>query len=517
MRFKDYLLPLIAAVGIAMVVQYYMTDKTKKVDAVAKIAPGREHYAPDVEDAHRPLQFDVDFDESAAIDHKAEITEIATDYAQYSFSTDGGVLDQISFNHQVSGPHASLASILPSNKESRCFLLALAEKTPYYYELIEKKELDDFFELVYQSDASVGKIIKKYKVYKHTCQVDVHVSVEPKVATDNYQLRMLYPSPVIGGVVDDVVQGVVAEPRYGLIKKSMIEIANKPYWDMPPLFGAEDRYFVFTLIKDHAMGVRRAYFKLNGADQLISILETKKITGSFELDLSFYFGPKRVELMDAVDARLSQTLEYGWLTPLSRGFVRLLNLINDYVKNYGIAIILLTILIKLCMLPFTWQGEKGMKKQMELQRKMQYLQQKYKHDRQALAEAQSELMRTHGMGSVAGCLPMLLQIPVFICLNKALSNAVELFGAPFLWVPDLAAKDPYYILPLLAGGSMVATMLFSPRSSNVGVRQNMTMVAFALLFGAFATNFAAGLSLYLFVNMILTVSQTWAYSYIKGR
>jgi len=124
-------------------------------------------------------------------------------------------------------------------------------------------------------------------------------------------------------------------------------------------------------------------------------------------------------------------------------------MLYDLVHNYGIAIILVTLLIKLLMAPFTFRSEQGMKERAEFQRKMKYLQEKFKHDKQALASAQAELLRKNGLSGLGSCLPNLLQLPFFIVLGSVISNSIELYKAPFLWINDLSAPDPYYILPLV--------------------------------------------------------------------
>jgi YidC/Oxa1 family membrane protein insertase len=276
------------------------------------------------------------------------------------------------------------------------------------------------------------------------------------------------------------------------------------------LFGAENKYFVHALVDDANQFVQRAYYH-TAERKLFAIVEGPSIQDITTWQVGFYVGPNEEGFMTAVDPRLEQTLDYsGWLAPIAKAALAVLKWLYSYLHNYGLAIIVLTILMKLVLLPFTWHAERGNKQRQEFQKKLNYLQQKYKHDKELLARERADLIRKHGMPGLSGCLPLLLQIPVFFALNKVLSSALELYQAPFmLWIHDLSARDPYYVLPLL----IVLTMLL--QAFSVDSQQRFAVMAMALVFGAVATNFAAGLSLYIFVSTLLSVIQTMAQRQFK--
>jgi YidC/Oxa1 family membrane protein insertase len=161
-------------------------------------------------------------------------------------------------------------------------------------------------------------------------------------------------------------------------------------------------------------------------------------------------------------------------------------------------------LIKLVLLPFSLKGEQSMKKQREFQKKIAYLQQKHKANPELLNEERNELMRKQGVGGmIGGCLPILLQIPIFFALNKVLSSSFELYQAPMLWIPDLSATDPYYILPVLVAIVMVLNAIISSDS-----QQMITGLVMALVFGAISASFSAGLALYLGTSVLAGIIQT---------
>jgi len=282
------------------------------------------------------------------------------------------------------------------------------------------------------------------------------------------------------------------------------------YWEIPSLFGIEDKYFVNAMVNDSKGIVQRAYYKVNGINQFLSILEVSEIKDSFNFDLSFYMGPKQANAISPVDPRLESVLDYGYFAPFAKLLLAILIFFYSYFKNYGLAIILLTVLIKLILLPFTFKSEQNAAgKSSNWQKKMQYIQHKYKDNPEAALRAKAEIAK-EGLPNL-GCLPLLLQFPIFIGLNRVLSNAIELYKAPFLWIPDLSLKDPYYILPILVG---VVTILNSSSVSN-DPRQRFSSYGIALVFGAFLAGFPAGLVLFFLVSTALSVLQSKIYLMFK--
>lgn len=512
MKLKDFLIPLMLAIGVTMTVQHFFIDRKKDQETAAS---GRVRVAPRVQEVHRPLNLDVDFGPDTLVDQKATLTTIDTDYAQFVFTTDGGALDRVSFKHVVGGNHNWLTAALPQERDQRSFLVALDDNTPFHYTLAHVQDGADQAVVEYSASCKQGLIRKRFTIFKHECKVDVALSIEYTGKNTPIRLRLLCPSPAIVGLTDDVIKAVIYEEKR-LNKRGMTELGQLQYWENPSVFGLEDRYFVYALINNPDNFVQRGFYKVIGTSSVLTILESKEIADSAQNTLSFYFGPKQASQFQLVDPRLEPTLEYGWFAPVSLVFLKILNWLNDYTRNYGLAIILLTLLIKLFLLPFTWGSEAKMSRQKsDYERKLRYIQQKYKHDPEMLMREKAEFVRTHGVpGGMAGCLPLLLQIPLFLALSNILSRAVELYQAPFYWIPNLADKDPYYILPMIVVGTMVLhSMVSSAKGSDV--RQQMTSIAVALVFGAFSASFAAGLSLYLSVNMLATVAQTYLHGLFK--
>ena len=244
----------------------------------------------------------------------------------------------------------------------------------------------------------------------------------------------------------------------------------------------------------------RAYFKQIDSKNYQAILESDSFAQEFKQDWSFYVGPKVESALQAVCPALEQTIDYGWFSFLAKPMFTVLKKLKDYTGNYGFAIIILTICLNLLLMPFRLTGEKSMRQQAEFQKKLSYLRQKYKHDKQALDNASAELIQKHGMPGFMGCLPMLLNIPFFIALSRVLSCSFELYGAHFFWLVDLSAKDPFYILGILTGACMLLTPVADPK-------QTAMRYGSALIFGTVTMYLSSGLALFIFMNTLISVVQ----------
>ena len=231
-----------------------------------------------------------------------------------------------------------------------------------------------------------------------------------------------------------------------------------------------------------------------------------------------YFGPKKLDIMKSVGSNLYKAVNFGWFDVIAQPTLYLLNFFYGIVKNYGIAIILVTIIFKAVFWPITQKGLKSMKNMQKLQPKMVKLKEKYKDDPARMNKEVMNLYKTYKVNPLGGCLPMVLQIPVFFALYKVLLMCVELRHAPFmLWISDLSAPDrlpigidiPYLggipVLTLLMGGSMFLQQKMTPTTADP--TQAKIMMFLPVLFTFMFVNFASGLVLYWFVNNLLAIFQ----------
>ena len=496
MNIKDMIVPLILAIATTWAINHYFFGPKDS-------SQQHEFSAPQSKVECQPLQKDIHFTD-AKRSKAAQLIPIETSWGSLEFSTDGGSLTRLSFNRSMDGALRSISTIYPpesDDKQNFPFLIALDENTPFFYRLVRQEDTGSTIDLTFEGSSDTATISKTFVIYKEIRQVDLKLEVDPR-SGKTVQVRIFYPAPVMPELKDQ--QMVAADILFGadtFKKEYRNSIKPENYWVKPTLFGAENKYFVHSLVNDTEGFVQRAYYKLIGTDQLQAILEGPPTDTTQTWNLSFYLGPKEFTAMKPVDERLEYTLEYsGMWAPVSRVLLMILNWLNDYVHNYGFAIIILTALMRLLLLPFSLRAKKGMKDRTESQRKLQYIQQKYKDDPQAKAQAQAEYMRKHGLG-LAGCLPLLIQFPVFLGLSKVLSSSIELYQSPFLWIKDLSAPDPYYILPV----AVMIGILYRALASKDNA-QRLPLLAMALVFGAFSATLPAGLVLYIAIGSVLNVA-----------
>ncbi len=223
---------------------------------------------------------------------------------------------------------------------------------------------------------------------------------------------------------------------------------------------------------------------------------------------TLFVGPKLQEQLVAINPELFRVADYGTLAVISRPLFRLLALIHDFVKNWGVTIILATFLLKLAFYPLSEKAGRSMARMRALAPRLKLLQEQYKDDRSKLGQATMELYKTEKVNPVSGCLPMLIQMPVFLAFYWVLLESAEMRQAPFLgWINDLSSRDPYFILPALNGLAMFAQQKMNPPPPDpmqAKLFQFMPVV-FSVMF-AFAP---AGLVLYWVTNTGLGILQQW--------
>ena len=228
---------------------------------------------------------------------------------------------------------------------------------------------------------------------------------------------------------------------------------------------------------------------------------------TFSLPYRLYFGPKDLDLLKGEGNQLERAIDLGWFSSVAKPLLYALKFLYRYVRNYGIAIIIITVVIKILFYPLTYKSYKSMKEMQKLQPKMAELKEKYKNDRDAMNKAVMELYQTHKVNPLGGCLPMLVQMPIFIALYRALMSSIELRHAPFmLWIHDLSARDPYYVTPIVMGATMFVQQRMTP-SAGMDPAQAKMMMMLPVIFTVMFINMPAGLVLYWLVNNILTIAQ----------
>ena len=273
----------------------------------------------------------------------------------------------------------------------------------------------------------------------------------------------------------------------------------------------QDKYFMSVLMPQKAAA---ALAKKEG-DKLVSagVRFPAPVNGSV-LNMQLYAGPKEYDILKALNVGLEDTIDFGWFVFGSWALVKavakpifyVLRFLYEFTHNYGITIILLTMLIKLMFVPLQYKSYKSMKQMQVIQPKVLAIQNKYKDDRDRLNKELIKLYKDHRVNPVGGCLPMVLQMPVFVALFNILYMTIDLRQAPFmLWIKDLSVQDPYYVLPIIMGATMVIQQKITPTTMDPTQAKIMLFLPVFMTF--LFVNFPAGLVLYWLTNNTLTITQ----------
>lgn len=244
----------------------------------------------------------------------------------------------------------------------------------------------------------------------------------------------------------------------------------------------------------------------------------EEIAPSSELTypLKLFVGPKLQQQLRATAPKLDLTVDYGRLTFLSHPLFLLLEFVHRWVGNWGWSIVISTLLIKLAFYKLTATSGRSMAKMRKLAPRMKALQEKYKDDRQALSQAMMEMYKREKVNPAAGCLPILIQMPVFIAFYWVLVETAEMRQAPFMfWINDLSTRDPYFVLPILIGAAMFFQMRLNPTPPDPTQARIMQIMPFAFM-GMFAL-FPAGMELYYMTNTLFSIAQQWRINKLVAR
>jgi len=277
-------------------------------------------------------------------------------------------------------------------------------------------------------------------------------------------------------------------------------------------------YFVTALLPPDKL--QRDYYATKLADDFYAVgvkipLGPIEPGASARIAVPIYVGPQDQDHLKAVAPGLQLVVDYGWLTVIAVPLFWVLKLFHGWLANWGLAIILLTVGIKLIFFPLSAASYRSMAKMKLVTPKLTKLREQYGSDKAKLNQAMMELYKTEKINPLGGCLPIVVQIPVFISLYWVLLESVELRHAPFyLWITDLSAPDPWYVLPTLMMVSMIVQTKMNPTPPDPVQAKVMMIMPFA--FGVMFYFFPSGLVLYWFVNNILSIAQQWQITRMMG-
>jgi YidC/Oxa1 family membrane protein insertase len=490
----------------------------------------------------------------SSIKSAAAIKDVKVETAQYTaiFSTRGGALKSF----QLKGYQKDCASCtddiyprikniitggkeqLPPKSKGLVELVDVKEDMPYPLAItFPESSIDIAPDAVYETNAANLDLInaKEKKSIVFSQVYDDKIKVE-KIFTfnpDNYTISLdvkvhnLTDSPLTQ--IPKLSWQQYADPKkeedsYGhegpvtsvakSIERQEIKKLDKEQIYGPNILwgGYESKYFIASLIPGNPS--LTSIIMNRDARNMVSVgikgqkeLIPGKQNGSFNYTL--YLGPKENNLLKSQNVGLEDSIDFGsWLKWLAMPLLWVLNFLHDYIANYGLAIIILTILIKIIFWPLGNLSYKSMKEMQKLQPKIAALKEKYKNDQQKVGTETMALYKAHKVNPLGGCLPMIIQIPIFFGLYKALLYSIELRHSPlFWWIQDLSAKDPYYITPIIMGATQFIQQKMTPTMGDP--MQAKLMLLMPIVFTFFFLNFPSGLVIYWLFNNILSIGQQY--------
>ncbi len=365
------------------------------------------------------------------------------------------------------------------------------------------------------------KVIKTYTFHRGEFVVDLNHRVENGsdeewIGSQYRQLQRIPPAQsggAFGGGVYTYTGGVVSTPEKRYQKVSFDDMAEKDFnQEVTDGWVAMIQHYFLSAWLPDTSEVNNFYSKKVDANRyVLGMIGQQQAVPTGEVadfHTRLYAGPKIQERLEALAPNLRLTVDYGFLTVIAQPLFWLLKTIHGVVGNWGWSIIFLTIMIKAVFFKLSETSYKSMANMRRMGPQMQKLKERYGGDRQRLNQAMMELYKKEKINPLGGCLPILVQIPVFIALYWMLLETVELRQAPFmLWLQDLSTKDPFYVLPLIMGASMFIQQKLNPTPPDP--IQAKVMMALPVVFTVFFLWFPSGLVLYWVVNNVLSIAQQY--------
>ena len=470
-------------------------------------------------------------------DRKPQDIIIATDLYTATLSEDGGtitsfILKKHRETHAKDSPGMELVKTTAAEGFPLQFAWGSAVGTRVLYDssvqgLTLSKDKNKA-ELRMTADAGNGLTVERLYTFDNSNYL-IDLSVIVKNSSDT----ILQGVPQLG-LVNSHFEGVASPADRFLfggpaafIDGGLQEVKAKDFADGPKTLqgaiewaGYEGNYFLCAIVPKDGAGNS---FTMQGNEmlatsQLSGALETLQPGTEKSYNYHVYYGPKKLTMLKSIGYNLDRSVNFGWFDIIAKPTLWLLNMFYSVVHNYGLAIILVTVLFKGVFWPISQKGMKSMKNMQKLQPKMVKIKEKYKSDPTKMNQEVMSLYKTYKVNPLGGCLPMVLQIPVFFALYKVLLQSIELRHAPFmLWITDLSAPDRLYlgfdlpylgglpVLTLLMGASMFMQQKLSPTTADP--TQAKIMMFLPVVFTFMFLNFASGLVLYWFINNLLSILQ----------
>jgi YidC/Oxa1 family membrane protein insertase len=371
-------------------------------------------------------------------------------------------------------------------------------------------------QLVFKTVSSEGLVFEKiYTFYGDRYDFDLRVRVTnggsaPSRGTMIFSLVQPWEESMEGNRFEFVGPATLVGDEVYTEKVGDLEEEPRLYGKDIVWSAFETKYFMGAVVPLRGAAEKTRIEKTG--ESIENKLETPycslQVGESIGFDYLLYFGPRDLDILKQVGHRLEKAVDFGFFTPIAAPLLYVLKFFYSFLGNYGVAIILLTVIIKGLFWPLTQKSYTSMKAMQKLQPEMQKIRERFKNDRERLNREIMELYKKNRVNPLGGCFPMLIQIPVFFALYKVLMDTIELRQAPFaLWITDLSVKDPYYVTPLIMGVTMFIQQKLTP--TTMDPTQAKIFMVMPVVFTFLFLNFPSGLVIYWLVNNLLTIVQQY--------
>jgi len=487
---------------------------TQTVTEPAPVTARSEQAAPPVVQSHpEPAAGHTTSAPEAPANNVSEIAGLKNNVLDLRIDSRGAIVaaQTLQYREDIK-PGSKPVSVLGKNGEHALYVNSgiIGQPTPRF-RVVSQKQRQDVSTLILHTNLADGRSWVRTMTLKPGSYVLV---VDDRIASgsglemyrqvvevnpNREKSRMYqYKGPI--GLMDDKLKEVSFDD---LDEASPVRYSAKGGW-----IGVMNRYFIAAMVGDEKSNYRY-YFKGDGRTYQAGLLENARSDGSDAVFHSrIYVGPKSTPVMKTLNAGLERSVDYGWFAVIAKPLHDLLLFFHGMISNFGLCIILLVILIKILFFWPTKKSYESMAAMRKLQPEMKRLKDLYGDDRQKMGQETMALYKKNKVNPLGGCLPMVIQIPVFFALYKTLLVSIEMRQAPFFgWIHDLSVMDPYYILPVLMGASMLVQQQLNPAPPDP--MQAKIMKFLPVIFTFMFLFFPSGLVVYWLVNNILAIAQQW--------
>ncbi len=454
------------------------------------------------------------------------LIQVSTGKSHFVISNRGGVLKELQlprFNNDagevidlIDNPdHLTSALALKANDPEITAILQNALYEPSTTSIVLSQDSPEGRLTLTLNHSSGLQVTRTYIFHFNDYQIEMDTQITAaSMASRNLQYQVLL-GPGMGGKISSQTDYIVFSGATVFVNNERKEndpddiTGTVPYSGDLQWVAFQNKYFGSALIPQQ--GTKNGLV-FKEKDQVFVGLEFESVQSAASAKNLFYAGTKELEILEDKGHHLVRMIDYGWFGNkfafLVKPLLKVLAFFYGLTQNYGWSIIFMTCCIKLLFSPLTHKSFKSMKGMQKVQPYVKIIQERNKDDRQKMNEEMMQLYKKHKVNPVGGCLPMLLQIPVFIALYHALFFSIELRGAPFmLWVTDLSVADPYYVFPVLMGATMFLQQRLTPSMGDP--MQQKIMMFLPIVFTFLFISFPAGLVIYWTVNNLLTITQQY--------